>query len=531
MNDDGTGAGAAPPQDTTWDGELTFGSFLFDVANRTLTWTGEIFRIYGFEPSEVVPTLELLSAHQPPQDRERSNARFQRLLAVGGPFCWHYRIIDARQVARSVIATGEAVRDDDGTVAQVRGVLVDLTETLRRHQAAETARAVEQSAATRATIDQAKGVLMACFDLTDAQAFDLLRLHSSYANVKLRDVAATLVERLTDRDLISMPARLRVASILNALANGRVPDLPAPASAADPQPAAERVVGARAAAPQPQPAAVALSPDFPVATLVHAIDDAGLSITIADCLADDYPLVYVNEAFVELTGYAADQVLGRNCRFLQGADTEPAEVAAMRSGLSQGQEVRTVVRNYRQDGRPFWNELHISAVRDDTGRLTHYIGYQVDVSERVERERQLHQLAYYDAGSGLPNLAHAMLHLESLIAEAAAIDVVYIGLPATPSFQRTATDPDLSLTTVLARRLRAALNDNAMVAKLDGDAFLVIQPGPEPDLMDQVPAAIGEHIIAPAGSGRLAIRIGRAGYPDDGVSATELIALAQVNAG
>jgi PAS domain S-box-containing protein len=256
-----------------------------------------------------------------------------------------------------------------------------------------------------------------------------------------------------------------------------------------------------------------------------------LSITIADCLADDYPLVYVNEAFVELTGYAADQVLGRNCRFLQGADTEPAEVAAMRSGLSQGQEVRTVVRNYRQDGRPFWNELHISAVRDDTGRLTHYIGYQVDVSERVERERQLHQLAYYDAGSGLPNLAHAMLHLESLIAEAAAIDVVYIGLPATPSFQRTATDPDLSLTTVLARRLRAALNDNAMVAKLDGDAFLVIQPGPEPDLMDQVPAAIGEHIIAPAGTGRLAIRIGRAGYPDDGVSATELIALAQVNAG
>jgi len=178
-----------------------------------------------------------------------------------------------------------------------------------------------------------------------------------------------------------------------------------------------------------------------------------------------------------------------------------------------------------------YGQCGLSAVRDDTGRLTHYIGYQVDVSERVERERQLHQLAYYDAGSGLPNLAHAMLHLESLIAEAAAIDVVYIGLPATPSFQRTATDPDLSLTTVLARRLRAALNDNAMVAKLDGDAFLVIQPGPEPDLMDQVPAAIGEHIIAPAGTGRLAIRIGRAGYPDDGVSATELIALAQGNAG
>ena len=143
-----------------------------------------------------------------------------------------------------------------------------------------------------------------------------------------------------------------------------------------------------------------------------------------------------------------------------------------------------MVRNYRRDGRPFWNELHISAVRDDTGRLTHYIGYQVDVSERVERERQLHQLAYYDAGSGLPNLAHAVLHLESLIAAAAAVDVVYIGLPATPSGRRTPRpSPDVSLTAMLGRRLRAALDDNAMVAKLDGDAFLVIQPrtGTRPD--------------------------------------------------
>jgi hypothetical protein len=174
-------SGTTPALDSTWDGELAFGTFVFDVATRTLTWTGEIFRIYGFEPSEVVPTLELLAAHQHPEDRDRSHARFQRLLAAGGPFCWHYKIIDARRVSRSVIATGEALADNSGAVTQVRGAFVDLTETLRRHQAAEVNRAVQQSAATRATIDQAKGVLMACFDLTDEQAFDLLRLHSSYA--------------------------------------------------------------------------------------------------------------------------------------------------------------------------------------------------------------------------------------------------------------------------------------------------------------------------------------------------------------
>ncbi len=142
-----------------------------------------------------------------------------------------------------MIATSEAVTDDLGAVTAVRGVFVDLTETLRRQQAAEVTRAVQQSAATRASIDQAKGVLMACFDLTDAQAFDLLRLHSSYANVKLRDVAGTLVQRLTEQDLIGMPARLRVASILNTLAGGRVPDLPAPASTSDAS--ADRAAGAR----------------------------------------------------------------------------------------------------------------------------------------------------------------------------------------------------------------------------------------------------------------------------------------------
>jgi PAS domain S-box-containing protein len=233
-----------------------------------------------------------------------------------------------------------------------------------------------------------------------------------------------------------------------------------------------------------------------------------------------------------LTGYPAREVLGRNCRFLQGADTEPADVAAMSSGLARGEEVRTVVRNYRRDGRPFWNELHISAVHDDSGLLTHFIGYQVDVSERVERERQLHQLAYYDAGSGLPNLAHALLHLESLIAGAVAVDVVYIGLPATPSARATAsTEPDMSLTALLGRRLRAALDDNAMVAKLNGDAFAIIAPGPAADVMEQVPAAIGEYLVAPSGTSPLTIRIGRAGFPADGINAADLIALAQANAG
>jgi hypothetical protein len=75
------------------------------------------------------------------------------------------------------------------------------------------------------------------------------------------------------------------------------------------------------------------------------------------------------------------------------------------------------------------------------------------------------------------------------------------------------------------------LDGNALVPKLDGDAFLVIRPGPVADVMEQVTAAIGDNIIAPPGESPLKIRIGRAGYPDDGRNAAELIALTKANAG
>ena len=80
-----------------------------------------------------------------------------------------------------------------------------------------------------------------------------------------------------------------------------------------------------------------------------------------------------------------------------------------------------MLRNYRKDGTAFWNEMHLSGVRDDAGRLTHYIGYQVDVSERVEREHQLYQLAYFDSDTGLPNRSNAEQQLAPLLAAGGTI--------------------------------------------------------------------------------------------------------------
>jgi PAS domain S-box-containing protein len=114
-------------------------------------------------------------------------------------------------------------------------------------------------------------------------------------------------------------------------------------------------------------------------------------ILIADANQEDMPIIYCNPTFERITGYSAAEVLGRNCRFLQGAETNPATVAQIRSALDDERHCHVVIKNYRKDGAPFWNELTITPLRDEQGRLTHFIGVQQDITERKRAEAALRQ--------------------------------------------------------------------------------------------------------------------------------------------
>jgi PAS domain S-box-containing protein len=124
----------------------------------------------------------------------------------------------------------------------------------------------------------------------------------------------------------------------------------------------------------------------------RAIEESTIGISIADAQADDDPLVYVNDGFVELTGYDRETALGRNCRFLQGDDTDPETVTAIRKALAAGEPVSVTIKNYRADGTAFWNSLDITPVRDEDGELTHFLGFQRDVTDRRERMRLFEHL-------------------------------------------------------------------------------------------------------------------------------------------
>ncbi|QLH76095.1 PAS domain-containing protein [Halosimplex rubrum] len=125
----------------------------------------------------------------------------------------------------------------------------------------------------------------------------------------------------------------------------------------------------------------------------RAMDEAPVGITIADGKRRDTPLIYINEAFEELTGYETADVLGRNCNFMQGDDSAESEIAAMATAIDAGEPVTAELVNYTDDGERFWNRVHIAPVRDSTGEVTHYVGFQEDVTERVEAEREAQRQA------------------------------------------------------------------------------------------------------------------------------------------
>ncbi|WP_276276918.1 PAS domain-containing protein [Haloarcula regularis] len=127
----------------------------------------------------------------------------------------------------------------------------------------------------------------------------------------------------------------------------------------------------------------------------NAVDNAPIGITLTDPSQEDNPLIYVNEGFVEITGYTREEALGRNCRFLQGPDTGEDTVARLRRKIDADDPVTETIRNYRADGSAYWNQLQIAPVRDDEGTVVNHIGFQQDVTESVERQRQLEILDRY----------------------------------------------------------------------------------------------------------------------------------------
>ena len=123
----------------------------------------------------------------------------------------------------------------------------------------------------------------------------------------------------------------------------------------------------------------------------HALRGLSQSVCITGLADTDFAMIYVNDGFLTMTGYSREEVLGRNCRMLQGADTDAAAVATLKRSAVEGVASQVVIRNYRKDGTAFWNALSLSPLTDGEGRVTQMLGVQSDISTVKALEAQLAQ--------------------------------------------------------------------------------------------------------------------------------------------
>lgn len=270
--------------------------------------------------------------------------------------------------------------------------------------------------------------------------------------------------------------------------------------------------------------------------LVESLEASDTPVVIADA-ADDFPIVYVNAAFESLTGYQADDVLGRNCRLLQGPGSDPRTITDIGRRLRAGQFVRARLLNYRADGSAFWCELHISAIRDTDGHVSRFIAVQHDVTGEVTLLEEMTRAATLDPLTGLMNRTAFAAAMERELARAhrhdRAAGVLFLDVDRFKQVNDTHGHSvgDQYLLHV-ARTLRLHLRGEDVCARHGGDEFTVLlsdlphgTAGTEAasSIVTQLRSALDAPFLLGETVHRPSVTVGHAIYPSDATTGHELV--------
>ncbi|MBG6059272.1 diguanylate cyclase (GGDEF)-like protein/PAS domain S-box-containing protein [Cryobacterium sp. MP_M5] len=189
-------------------------------------------------------------------------------------------------------------------------------------------------------------------------------------------------------------------------------------------------------------------------------------------------ILHVSDAFTAITGYRAEEILGTNCRLLQGPGTDPTARVAIRSALRGGDSFEGDILNYRKDGSPFWNGLSITALRDEGGAVTHFVSVQRDINTRMALQEQLRFQATHDPVTGLPNRRALEEHLAAAQAAPRGDRSAALGVIDIDDFRlvnnRFGSLGGDDLLRQFGRRLGALLGEDDFLARLNGDEFVVV---------------------------------------------------------
>jgi len=127
--------------------------------------------------------------------------------------------------------------------------------------------------------------------------------------------------------------------------------------------------------------------------LTQILDSCVNGVTLSDPDLEDSPIVYANKAFENMCGYPQEEIVGRNCRFLQGTDRDQPELARLRDAVKKGEPVEVTLRNYRKNGELFHNRLVVKPLTDDRGNVVYFLGVQYDITEQVNARKEIDKLS------------------------------------------------------------------------------------------------------------------------------------------
>ena len=127
--------------------------------------------------------------------------------------------------------------------------------------------------------------------------------------------------------------------------------------------------------------------------LTQILDTCVYGVTLTDPDLEDAPIVYANQAFVDICGYDQDEIVGRNCRFLQGSDRNQPELSLIRNAVKNCEAVEVTLRNYRKNGELFYNRLDVKPLKDNRGNVVYYLGVQYDITDLVRAKQEINHLS------------------------------------------------------------------------------------------------------------------------------------------
>lgn len=265
-----------------------------------------------------------------------------------------------------------------------------------------------------------------------------------------------------------------------------------------------------------------------------ALEASDNAIILVDMRDPAQPIEYVNSAFERMTGFAAAESIGRNCRFLRGDDHAQPELARLRQAIAEGREARVLLRNYRSDGRLFWKRLAVSPVRGDDGSITHYVGVATDVTDLTAERHELEHRASHDPLTGLANRRLLAEQLGRALAQAErhgrGLAVVFVDLDGfkriNDSLGHSVGDELLQLA---AQRLTACVRDGDTVSRTGGDEFVLVLSDQSTEehlrtVLGRIADTLGQPYRVNGGEAlTLTCSIGASLYPRHGADGPELI--------